>query len=99
VLLREAQCRGIQLGRACTNAATSLMRAIWSRNHGSILVASKACATVAPLRIACWSVTMRPSVGVFAISSSSSTERCSSPQWKLDPRFSSERSAFCSAVV
>jgi hypothetical protein len=23
----------------------------------------------------------------------------SSPQWKLDPRFSSERSAFCSAVV
>jgi hypothetical protein len=35
---------------------------------------------------------------VFAISSSSSFER-GSPQWKLDPRFSSERSAFCSAVV
>ena len=64
-----------------------------------MLVASNACSTVAPLRIACWSTTMRPSVGVRAISRSSSTVRSSSPQWKLEPRFSSERSAFCSAVV
>ncbi len=75
------------------------MRAIWSRNHGSIFVASNACSIVAPFRIACCSTTMRPSVGVVAISRSSSTERSSRPQWKLDPRFSSERSAFCSAVV
>ena len=29
----------------------------------------------------------------------SAAMRGSSAQWKLDPRFSSERSAFCSAVV
>ncbi len=42
---------------------------------------------------------IRPSVGVAAISMSSSSERGSSPQWKLEPRFSSERRAFCSAVA
>ncbi len=83
--------------RICS--ATSLMSTIWSMNQGSILVASKACSIVAPLRSACCSTTIRPSVGVFETSSSSSTERVSSPQWNEDPRFSSERSAFCSAVV
>ncbi len=62
-------------------------------------VASNACSMVAPLRSACCRVTIRPSVGVFAISSSSSTLRDSSPQWKLEPRFSSDRSAFWSAVA
>ena len=62
-------------------------------------VASNSCATVPPLRSACWTTMMRPSVGVDATSISSSSERGSSPQWKLDPRFSSERSAFCSAVA
>ncbi len=74
------------------------MSTIWSMNHGSILVASKTCSAVAPARSACCTVTMRPSVGVRLVSSSSSTERLSGPQWKEDPRFSSERSAFCSAV-
>ena len=80
-------------------SATSLISTIWSMNQGSIAVASNACSGVAPRRSACCSTTMRPSVGVFEISRSSSTDRDSSPQWKLEPRFSSERSAFCSAVV
>ena len=42
---------------------------------------------------------MRPSVGTDASSSSSSALRSSSPQWNDEPRFSSERSAFCSAVA
>ena len=75
------------------------MSTIWSRNQGSILVASKASSTVAPARSACCTVTMRPSVGTFAISSSCALVRRSPPQWKLLPRFSRERRAFCSAVV
>ncbi len=68
-------------------------------NHGSILVASKTCSAVAPRRSACWTSTIRPSVGVAIDSSSSSTVRDSAPQWNDEPRFSSERSAFCSALV
>ena len=99
VLLRQPEEVGIDLSATPrSRSATSLMSTIWSRNQGSIFVASNACSTVAPLRSACWTVMMRPSVGILATSSSSSAERGSSPQWKLLPRFSSERSAFCSAV-
>ena len=80
-------------------SATSLMSTIWSRNHGSIFVASKTSSIVAPLRSACCTSTMRPSVGTLDASTSSAALRSSSPQWNDEPRFSSERSAFCSAVA
>ncbi len=38
-------------------------------------VASNISSTVAPARSACWTVTMRPSVGVTLISMSSAFER------------------------
>ncbi len=80
-------------------SATSLTSTIWSRNHGSIFVAPNSCSTVAPLRSACCTSTMRPSVGTRDASTSSSALRSSVPQWNDEPRFSSERSAFCSAVA
>ena len=75
------------------------MMTIWSMNHGSMPVASNTSAIVAPARNACCTVTMRPSVGTDATASSSSLVRVSVPQWKLEPRFSSDRRAFCSALV
>ena len=62
-------------------------------------VASCACSIVAPARSACCSVTMRPSVGTLAASSSTAASPGSPSQWKEEPFFSSERSAFCSACV
>ncbi len=42
---------------------------------------------------------MRPSVGVVAISSCVAASGVSPSQWKVEPVFSSDRSAFCSASV
>ena len=78
------------------------MSAIWSRNQGSIFVASCASSTVTPPRRACCTWTIRPSVGTFASSMSSSacSRVGSSPsQWKAAPLRSTERRAFCSASV
>ena len=60
---RSAGCRRRASARARDLSATSLISTIWSRNHGSILVASNTCSTVAPRRSACCTSTMRPSVG------------------------------------
>ena len=64
MVLREPQEVGVERRRRRrSSSATSLMSTIWSRNHGSIFVASKTCSIVAPARSACCTVTMRPSVG------------------------------------
>ncbi len=65
-------------------------------------VASCTSSTDRPPRSACWTRTIRPSVGRRAWSRSA--RACSvvgrgPSQWKLLPFFSSERSAFCSASV
>ncbi len=75
------------------------MRNIWSTNHGSIFVASKTSSGVAPARMACMTVLMRPSVGTLAVSRSAALSPGSPVKANWLPFFSSERSAFWSASV
>ncbi len=99
MVLAEAEDRGIELGSGADLLGDLVDEDDLVEEPGSIAVAAKACSIVAPLRSACCTTTIRPSVGVFDTSSSSSTGRVSSPQWNEDPRFSSDRRAFCRAVV
>jgi|LULL01.1.fsa_nt_gb hypothetical protein len=92
---------GDSSGASISSVATSLMRASWSTNHGSMLVAAKISSGVAPARIASMTFFRRPSCGRLISSSrlalSSSTH--SLLQSNSAPGRSSERSAFCSASV
>ncbi len=83
---RSGRCRRRASRRRAISSATSLISTIWSRNQGSIFVASNTCSTVAPARSACCTVTMRPSVGTLAtLEQLGLVDRGSSPQWKLRP--------------
>ncbi len=63
-------------------------------------VAVCTCSTLAPARIACCTTRSRPSCGTAARASSSSTvSSCIGSQSNCASRFSSDRSAFCSASV
>ncbi len=81
--------------------ATSLISASWSRNHGSILVASKTSSGVAPARIASMTFLSRPSCGTATSASSASLSSSTNSlcQSKGACLLSSERSAFWSASV
>ena len=70
---------------------------IWSTNQGSIPLAPATSSTVAPARSAWWTVDIRPSCGTAQRASSSSRSPGGSAQLNGAARFSSERSAFCSA--
>ncbi len=81
---------------AVTSAATSLISASWSTNHGSIRVASKISSGVAPARIESITSLSRPSCGTRTASSSASLSR-STYSWcqsKTAFGLSRERSAF-----
>lgn len=75
------------------------MRKSWSTNQGSIFVNSKTSSWVAPARMACMTVLMRPSVGRTAVRSSSSLSPGSPTKVNCEPFFSRERRAFWSASV
>ncbi|MNW53023.1 hypothetical protein D3C74_305640 [compost metagenome] len=100
--LASSSTSRVSASAEATDSATSLMSWIWSRNHGSILVASKTCSRLAPARSACWVATRRPSVGraISARSSSSASPETGSPsQWKTEPALSIDRMALPSASV
>ncbi len=81
--------------------ATSLMRASWSTNQGSIAVAPKISSGVAPARSASMTFLSRPSCGTRISSSRASLSR-STHLWlqsKTASFFSRLRSAFCNASV
>jgi hypothetical protein len=95
---------GVSSADSRTVAATSSSSASWSRNHGSIEVASCSSATLAPARSAATTVPSRPSRGVPACASSaarsgSPASSPGGPQTSAPSAFSSDRSAFCSASV
>ena len=81
------QRRGRARRRRASSSATSLISTIWSRNHGSIPVASKTCSTVAPgaQRLLHGD---DPAVGrapAAASSSSSLSPRLARAQWNCEP--------------
>ncbi len=99
-LARRSTC-GVSSGDAAISPAISLISASWSRNHGSILVASKTSSGVAPARIASMTFLSRPSCGVRMSSRIASLSR-STQRWlqsKTASLLSRERSAFWSASV
>ncbi len=75
------------------------MRKSWSTNQGSIFVYSKTSSWVAPARMACMTVLIRPSVGRTASSRSSILSPGSPTKVNWLPFFSRERSAFWKASV
>ncbi len=88
---------GSSLSASAISAAISSIRKSWSTNHGSIFVDSNTSSWVAPARMACMTVLIRPSVGTWAFVSSSSLSPGSPTQVNCEPFFSSERSALFSA--
>lgn len=97
--MASASSAGSSLSAAASSSAISLIRKSWSTNHGSIFVASKTSSGVAPARMACMTVLIRPSVGRTDSRSSSALSPGSPVKVNCEPFFSSERRAFCSASV